>query len=760
MPTQGTDDYPGFTPDLPRVRLSAPNCLVDAVHLFHSSLYTSLYICPAYASAEISAMSVLARPAVQKVPWRRRKACENCRRRKEKCDGLQPCGRCRTRRVEGECPRRSSCLGSPRQQQGKKGSHSHASDGASSSSNTNNTAGARRFPDDCQGTTNLPGLSRLGCRVSLMPRLIRNRHGEYVFLGTSANVSFLQGLRQIVYQTLGPCPFTDESVEKDLVDEEPAMPVNWPVANAEPQRPSVADARYCLQWYASATGCVFDLFSYEEVATEIIPWVEHKTATPSTTAQNCINFLVLAIGSQCGPQDRDAEGHAYFTYGRYLAMTEFISSPSLYTVQIYCLIAMYFLNSSHRTAASMHLGLAIRTAYFLGIHRADFSSIFSTVENANRERVWKVLRVLDLFLSTSLGQQPSTTETRDTLSQKEYSASTDLCYIFEKILSEIYSKQNVNPRVLQHVSKHHREWAVHFHEGLRVDRIPSEEYFGEERRPKRPNIGLCHLKEAYYWTIMLATRPHLMDLVQKHITTADRVFSPTSASTSATEDGTLLAHASVNSAVLTIDLLQGLLRADEIPKRLPFVMNSVFVSALVLGMGFFADLERLFPLGETLLGAQQLLECFQSHDELAKWSVGIVRSLREACSEFVNRRHERLLKRQRCLVEGLFGDIKSCLSEDGRSLPPPRTEESGSENDNGDEGLSVDDTQPDDKTPLEEESNTIWSQLFWNGSPSQLVEPDVELAINAYSDTVSACFQIEDYPGQEDSITCLLDDIV
>lgn len=45
-------------------------------------------------------------------------------------------------------------------------------------------------------------------------------------------MSFLQGLRQIVYQALGSCPFTDEPVEQDLVDEKPAMPVNWPVANA------------------------------------------------------------------------------------------------------------------------------------------------------------------------------------------------------------------------------------------------------------------------------------------------------------------------------------------------------------------------------------------------------------------------------------------------------------------------------------------------------------------------------------------------
>src|ERR1700677_4755448 len=31
------------------------------------------------------------------------RACASCKRRKEKCDGLQPCGRCKHRNTENQC---------------------------------------------------------------------------------------------------------------------------------------------------------------------------------------------------------------------------------------------------------------------------------------------------------------------------------------------------------------------------------------------------------------------------------------------------------------------------------------------------------------------------------------------------------------------------------------------------------------------------------------------------------------------------------
>ncbi|OQD68755.1 hypothetical protein PENDEC_c031G06329 [Penicillium decumbens] len=567
-----------------------------------------------------------------------------------------------------------------------------------------------------------------------MSRLIRDRQGAYMFLGPSANLSALQTIRNIVHSELGASHFTEMPAENDFVDEDCTMSINWDEANMEPPRPSVADCDYYLCWYASATSCVFNLFEYEELAAKIIPWLEQPASADSCS---CINFLVLAIGAQCGPKSRDAQADAYFAYGRYLSSTKFLEPANIASIQIYCLIAMYLLNAARPRAASMHFGLAIRAAHSLGIHRPDINALFSAAESFKRERIWKVLRIQDLFLSTTLGQQPSTTETRDTMSQQGYSASTALCHIFEKILSEVYSKQEVSPAVLQHVSRHHREWAFHFQEGLLADRISAEEYIGVQTGKTQLNIGLCHVKEAYYWTIMLVTRPYLIDLVQRHVandtatlplmSASDDMLSP-----STQPSDTLLAHASVNSAVLTVDLLQCFLHADEIPKRLPYVVNSVFNSALMIGIGYFADLDYLFPLDHAMDLAERLLDRFQSNDALARWGLHIVRDLRNACIQLVKRRYDRRLNHHGALVKDLFGDINSFGSQSrplyaSPSSPPYNVLQGGNNGweIGGPRGMM--ETQfselPDDLQV--EENSIIWNQLFYDPIPGSLWESDV-----------------------------------
>lgn len=71
-----------------------------------------------------------------------------------------------------------------------------------------------------------------------------------------------------------------------------------------PQRPSAADARYYLRWYASATSCVLELFGYEELAVDIIPWLEQPASAHFNT---CIDSLILASGAQCMPKSRDEQ---------------------------------------------------------------------------------------------------------------------------------------------------------------------------------------------------------------------------------------------------------------------------------------------------------------------------------------------------------------------------------------------------------------------------------------------------------------------
>ncbi|KAJ5403774.1 hypothetical protein N7509_003645 [Penicillium cosmopolitanum] len=579
--------------------------------------------------------------------------------------------------------------------------------------------------DSAPAGESIPSPTILGPTVGGSSSFIRDRYGEYIHVGQSSNLWFVQALRDSIRGALASCSFANDPSECDLVDDDPYQPVDWIRDNVIPQPPSEEDARYCIRWYATATNCVFDLYSREKLIEDIIPWL---SAPNSSDSRSCINYLVLAIGAQCGPQDLEEKSNSYFTHGRHLAMSYFFETPSITTVQIYSLLAMYLLNSSRRNAASMHLGVAVRTAYALGIHRSDIAARFSAEEESFRERVWRVLRVLDLFLSTTLGHGPSTSETRDTGSQRGYSASNDLCYIFERILCEVYDKQELPSSALQRVSKHHREWATRFHNGLHVDHISADEYIDAESGQKAPNIGLYHLKAAYYWTVMLVSLPYMLELIKSRISIFNKPFSPTSANLwfeALPQHDTMLARAAVNSAVLTIDLLRGLLHAKEIPKRLPYIVNEIFTSSLLLGASFFADLDFVFPVKEALLTAEKLLNRFVQHDSLARRELSIVQSLHSACNDFVKQRQDRWLEHQRILVQGLFGDIKTCkqnrrTSESSRS--PVHTlylRETGLGTRHVHDNF-VDSEPIQPPADSQYEINSMWDDLFGDDAPAQI----------------------------------------
>ena len=315
---------------------------------------------------------------------------------------------------------------------------------------------------------------------------------------------------------------------------------------------------------------------------------------------------------------------------------------------------MYMLGASRRNAAFMYLGVAVRAAYALGLHKADITTLFASSEFQTRERLWKVILILDLFMSASLGRPPSTSETRDTESPDNYSASVDLCGIFEAMLTEIYPKRMVSTQVLETISEHHRRWTASFHQGLATDRIDGQNALEQGRTP---NIGLLHMKEVYYWAIILMTRPFYIEYVTDNIAKTVSITAPADTKKSSpTTSNEVLAYSCVDSAVRTIDLLKVLIDFKRIPKRLPFIVNSIFVSALVLGLGYFADLNTTFPLEQGLMMAQKLLALFPN-DAVARRHWNIVEYLRDACSTYLRQKAAPNMSRQAQRVHGIFGHI-------------------------------------------------------------------------------------------------------
>ncbi|RGP60876.1 fungal specific transcription factor domain-containing protein [Fusarium sporotrichioides] len=601
------------------------------------------------------------------------KACVNCRRRKERCDGRLPCGRCQIRRVSGECtftclpganipittPSPSSLTedqnvverGDQSDVELPEGSNGYASPKSHSGASPQRDDGLSCKVFDNPGTSALPPLSRL----------IQDGFGKFMYIGDAANLSFLQIIRRLVRDSLGRCPFAEDPLGHMLVETAPLSKSDWilEMVNDPPTGPELSEARYLISWYLCATNCVLSLYDESELYNMMGQLLQTEPNDEDQLAAKAILFLVFAIGAQTCPENRDQDAERYFNYGRFMTMSGIMEDSSVSTIQVNVLITMYLLGASRRNAAFMYLGTAVRAAYALGLHRSDINNLFHSSQFMLRERLWKVLRILDLFMSASLGRPQSTFETRDTMAPETYSASNDICFIFEKILTDIYSRRMVSTDVLKRISEHHQQWTTRFHSGLKFDNIQPTEYIELDGGKKMINVGLLHLKESYFWSIMLVTRPFLIEHVSKHISdTATSVNLDETGSSNSPSD-MVLAHACVDSAIRTVDLLQGLKSNDDIPKRLPFVVNSLFISALVLGLAQFGDLDRIFPLEKGFTGAQELLAIFSLHDDVARRSLADVNNLQEACASYLEKRTRHKMEHCNRSIKRLFGSIHS-----------------------------------------------------------------------------------------------------
>ena len=151
-------------------------------------------------------------------------ACETCKRRKERCDGREPCRRCLERAVSNQCyfielptrRRRTS------DRAVRKGRHSVVS-----STPIVPESVQEAQPVEEATSTLQPSDSGLDTRLLLDPR------GRYMFIGDSANLSFLQVLRRVVGECIGSCSFVDDPLRSLMVEMSPEGQPSWMEASSQ-----------------------------------------------------------------------------------------------------------------------------------------------------------------------------------------------------------------------------------------------------------------------------------------------------------------------------------------------------------------------------------------------------------------------------------------------------------------------------------------------------------------------------------------------
>ncbi|KAK2612494.1 hypothetical protein QQS21_001432 [Conoideocrella luteorostrata] len=580
-----------------------------------------------------------------RLPQRCSRACDTCKKRKERCDGIQPCGRCNERGVQDKC--RFDTDHGVRRRRSRHVNHAAAEPEAPAI----DTEGAVCTPQSANTAWEQQS-SVAGFQQS---RLVKDKRGRSIFLGDSANLSLLRVIREVAKTCHGDCKFVCDPLRAGFVEASNEESGSWMSSGEQHAlpKPHTAEACHLVDLFDRATGGILGFIDTAEIRAGL-----EAALNPLSTLldqERIISYLVLAIGARSS-QQLSHYAEAFFTHGRQLATRYLMDDASILTVQGYVLITMYLLSVSRRNTASMHLRFAIGSMYALGIHRKAVAVRFSKEESLLREKLWTSIRILDLFLSTSLGRPAATAETRNTRLTDEYSPWNDLCLIFENVLAQVYEQRSITAEVVNKIGEHQRQWAerhTHADAHARSD-VPHD---GSDRF--EPDIGALHIKQMYYWAIMLLTRPFLIERIvahanemtsQPHCRTLQPCALPDLSKT--------LVYACINSAIKTVKLLEPLTWSETLPTRLPLLINAAFHAGLILGFAHFGDLNLVFPLSGYLSTACEILAKF-TDDPVASRNAAIIRYLIEVCQLHIEKRHAASMDLECEAIGKLFGRIDS-----------------------------------------------------------------------------------------------------
>ncbi|KAH8689849.1 hypothetical protein BGW36DRAFT_350779 [Talaromyces proteolyticus] len=503
-------------------------------------------------------------------------------------------------------------------------------------------------------------------------QMLIDSKGRFIYVGESASLSFLETVRSSVQDTVGPCAFTNEPVRNPMFESSPK--IRFETAQ-EPLLDLVTAPSLVKQFFLAVSG-ILDLFDPPWLIAQLQGWIEQPSQI--SKANSAIIHLALAIGAQGRAQGELDEllAEQCFAYGRQLIIFNLMNDPSLASIQAVMLMTYYMIAACQYNAAFINLGVAARSAYTLGIHLHETNQAFGGGEGLARERAWKSLRVCDLFLAASLGRPPATSESISNIawapinSLREYrlpgvagqvfSAMFRICNVFERVLVEIYAEKAVSLELAKSISRQHRQWTEELPRMLMVDGL-EESCTGEDPAESPRNFGLSPrhgsriVTMAYYYSIVLLTRPFLTFQVRNGSEEPHKVDSSTTRTSFAD-----YADACVISSIKGIDIAYEYVFKMNTPRRQPIVVNSVFISALCLGLASLNTCgHHKWPLGPSLDRAITILTHLGELSTQSAQYAEVCRQLKEAGDIYATRRDDSVLQQNYQVVRSIFGDLQA-----------------------------------------------------------------------------------------------------
>ncbi|EMD66748.1 hypothetical protein GGP41_008140 [Bipolaris sorokiniana] len=590
-------------------------------------------------------------------------ACDLCRRRKVKCDGELPCTYCvrkeraATCTFSGPTPRNQvhSVVDSP-------SIHAHTdsssfrriiSAGHTPDNREHNSQESRYQHEAAETSTSLsPTLSRDDLQgdtaVPLEGRILRDAQGKLIFIGDCAPLSFLQTVKHLITSEV------DSGVSVQAA-RDPIIEITRPPLADQQQCPPIelqhVDA--LVQEYIAASSGLVQLFQREDLLPELKNWVSNQTSSPDDVAA-AVFYLVLAIGAQDKFEDK---AEAWFKHALNILLKFMCSNMNVSTVQGFTLVVIFMLRASQPNGAYLYFSLAARTAYAIGLHRTEVNASFGENIRSVRDRIWKSLRVVDQLISNILGRPPSTSDVdctvkyvnpedmRSDTSANILDASVQIFMIVERVVVEVYSRKRISLRIADYVSRQLKNWASKW--------LGNLSDITTRQQSCEAVVGACSTLCSYYYGIMLLTRPFLIYELYEYMgaslknggTPADH------------QEKRKYADAAIDAASVLVDTLQALIKADQLPRRMPLVVSWLFTATLVLAVGILGNSGLL--LEESCKDAIACMDYFGMVDHHARQYSHAAQSLLKITTAHARKRELHLRRKRKQASSELFGLLPS-----------------------------------------------------------------------------------------------------
>ncbi|KAH7361192.1 Zn(II)2Cys6 transcription factor [Pyrenochaeta sp. MPI-SDFR-AT-0127] len=613
----------------------------------------------------------------RKVTKRSSNACSRCRRQKIKCSGQHPCSNCGRRnltcifddrdnkilvtqgylsdlqakvaRLEQHSERASSApeARAPEQlppERAERGESPEGDDQRQPAVRFSPAGTRESSPRSRQADPD--GANLMNPLLESPSKFMSSSTGRSFYLGTSSNWSFHGQILNLVHEHIHKSPLPGA----DLLFDGSAYDLPWDGTRSLPDSgspiiPSIDYAIFLINAVKFHCAQLVHLFDEEEFNANLHAFYSNSENGAWKGSLWYIHFLlIIAFGKtfvQHKHHNPRPPGADFFVQAlQLLPDTNRLCQEPVTAVEILCCIALYLQALDSRNAAHVTIGQAMRIALAQGMH-TDMP-----VENLGDplvqrcRKIWWTVYILDRQMTSLMGLPQSIRDDDISCQLPTFSGSAQraaalsmqikLARIYADIARTVYGAKGRLRKKFVVSIKTVLDGLVTLAEELRQGfPLHADERFGGISRMP------AHLHLLYYQTIVVVTRPLLFCCLKK-IFESPREVQPLISSKKIRQ----LLHMSLEASQKILNILESLQDQGLLETFLPWDLDSLFVSTMILILTRFVDYSLMDNQASWLDKAYAFLETMiSSGNRIAAFRVIELRKLDEMLTEYTLNQH-------------------------------------------------------------------------------------------------------------------------